>query len=223
MSLLMPLAVADSSSEAVATIAAVIIAWVGIIGGIIAVVRRGGQGKTPTLVLTAFNVNPNATDTPCIEISGRPSGLVAWILTAMQLSAETTLSVTDLQVSLKSASLSGEFNNFVPLPHVSSTHCGYSKPFLLLICGVLAFAVGTVLSLVAPAGGAVIFILGLLIAAVFIAIYFLSRRITINLVTDGSVPLRLTFKPGLLSGVPVNIRSTIDALALLNAKVLSAS
>ena len=186
-----------------------------------AVRRRSGATRGPTLSLTEFTVDPAAT--PCIVIAGRPKGLVAWLLTSMGLSPETRLTVTDLQVSITTASLSGEFNNFVPLPHVSSTDCGYSKPFALLVVGVVVFLGSILVGLNGPSGGAAVVVLGLVIAAVCIAIYFTAKRISIQLVTDGGQVLRLTFRPSALNGVPVNIQATVEALALLNSKVLAAA
>ena len=41
--------------------------------------------------------------------------------------------------------------------------------------------------------------------------------------TDGGVPLPLTFRPSLLNGVPVDIARATEALTLLNRKVLEAA
>ena len=179
--------------------------------------------RIPTLVLRKFNFDPHDSGGPCIEISGRPSGFVAWILTILRLSAETELIVTDLCISIKSASLSGEFTNFIPLPHVSSTNCGFTKPI-----GYLVAAVGVAFSFFVSGmnqreGGAALVIIGLVIAAIFLAAYFLSRKIAIQIVTDAGVGYTLRFKPSIIEGIHVNIAYTAQALEVLNSKVLRAA
>jgi hypothetical protein len=179
--------------------------------------------RIPTLVLRKFVVNPNATTTPCIEISGRPSGLVAWVLTLLQLSTETHLTVTDLCTSIKSSSLSGEFTHFIPLPHVSSTTCGFSKPIGFLVAAAAAIFFCFSGATQAREGGFILFLVGLVIGGVFVVCYFLSRKITFSVITDSGLIFILRFKPSVLDGVPVNIETTRAALDLLNQKVLNAA
>ena len=219
-----PIAPAPSAAATDAMLTHLIVGalfWVVVIVGVVLGVRRRGKSGT-TLVLTGFRVDPAATDGPCIDITGRPTGLTAYVLTALGLSTETRLVVTDLQVSVHRSSLSGEFNDIVPLTHVSSTHCGYSKPFALLVVAAVALAGGIFGGLALPNGGAVVILLGLVAAAVLVVVYALSKKINIQVVADSSVTLPLTFRPSLLNGVPVNIAATNDALALLNQKVLQA-
>ncbi len=183
--------------------------------------RRTGNHSIPTLALRSFKIDPQSLNGWSIQIIGRPIGLIAWLLTVMKLDTETRLEVTDLQISIKSASLSGEFNNFIPLPNVSSTHCGYAKPIWLLIIAAITFLGGLLLAANADGGGPLV-VVAVIIAALLVGVYFLRKTITILLVTDGGVPLSIRFKPGVIEGVPVNIALTVQALELLNGKVLAA-
>jgi hypothetical protein len=182
----------------------------------------GDSMRVPTLVLRKFKLNSTSNGEPCLEIVGRPSGVVAWLLTVMRLDTETRLTVTDLCVSIKSASLSGEFNNFIPLPHVSSTHCGFSKPvaYIILAAAIAIFGVFTGMN---QRDGTPLIVGALVVAIVFLIAYFLSKKITIEIVTDGGLPLKMTFKPSVIEGVQVNIAYTMQALSLLNEKVLQAA
>ena len=45
----------------------------------------------PTLVVRKFNIDENGSDGKYIELSGRPSGLLSWLLTLMKLDTVTTL------------------------------------------------------------------------------------------------------------------------------------
>ena len=91
--------------------------------------RKGGKPAGPVLVLRKFKVNEKAVDGIVVEITGRTPGLLGWLLTTIGFSAETELKVSREYVSFSSSSLFGQVNQVVPLPSVSSTHCGYYKPF----------------------------------------------------------------------------------------------
>jgi hypothetical protein len=178
--------------------------------------------RANTLVLRRFRINEAANGEPCVDIIGRPSGLVAWLLTIMGLATETHLTVTDMRVSLKNASLSGELTHFVPLPHVSSTHCGFSKPIGYLVIGA-AIAVFGIINGMSQRDGAPLFFGGIIIGLLFFIAYFLSKKIRIEIRTDGGYPLQIQFKPSVIEGVPVNIEYATQALSLLNEKVLQAA
>lgn len=179
--------------------------------------------SVPTLVLRKFEVNSTGNGQPCIEIVGRPSGVVTWFLTLMRLNADTKLTVTDVCVSIKSASLSGEINNFIPLPHVSSTHCGFFKPIAYLIVAAAVALFGIIGGMTQRDDGATSIIVALVVSLCFLIAYFLSKKLTIEIVTDGGLALKLRFKPSVIEGVPVDIEYTKEALALLNEKVLQSA
>ena len=88
--------------------------------------RRGGSAVAgpsgPTLVLRRFDVSPNRPS--AVTIEGRPAGLVAWLLTTVGVDTLTTLRVSERDVSLRSANLSGEIHVLLPIEQISSTHCG---------------------------------------------------------------------------------------------------
>ena len=104
--------------------------------------RRGGRRlriSGRTLVLRKFKIDEAPSANVIIDIVGRKSGLIAWLLTVIGFDAKSTLNVTNKEVSFKNSSLFGQTHQVLPLPSVSSTHCGYSKPIGYLIIGVNNF------------------------------------------------------------------------------------
>src|ERR1035437_3563240 len=88
---------------------------------IIAIIVVGGivwRGRTryvsgTTIVLTRFRINEDPAARTAVEIAGRVSGIVSWILTLLQLSPEIEFVVTDSEVMMRWASLSGVQHTYV--------------------------------------------------------------------------------------------------------------
>ena len=166
---------------------------------------------TPTLVVRKFSIDENGSDGKYLEIVGRASGLISWILTLMKLDTLTTLKLEGDHLSVKSSSLSGEIHTVMPLGAIESTQCGFSKSIIWLTLGV-STVVGGLLS-----GGSAL--LGLLVVgAIFILIYFLSKRMFIS-VAAGNKSVDIAFKEGVIEGVPVDLDRTLAAIQLLNTMV----
>ena len=98
-----------------------------------------------TLVLREFKIYEEASpDGLSLKIVGRASGIIAWLLTVMGFNPETTLIVSQEEVSFKSSSLYGEINRLVPLASISSSNCGYSKPITFFVLGVIFVILGLI-------------------------------------------------------------------------------
>lgn len=193
-----------------------------VLGGIgAAFSRRGALAMSgPVLVLRKFEVHPEGDAAVLIE--GRPSGLVAWLLTTIGLDTLTTLSVTDRQVSFRSASLSGELHHLVPTTEISSTHCGYSQPIWLLILGG-AILVVSMLAAMNSFSAAQVFISGLFVAGICVVIYLLQRKIVITVETTGGMVMGLSFKPSAIENVSVSLPRALEAVARINSIVVAKS
>lgn len=199
-----------------------------IIGGL-GLSRRAGRGRIsgPSLVLRRFNLNESAPDGIAVDIEGRASGLISWLLTILGLDAITTLKVTDKDLSFRSSSLLGQTHQVAPLPNISSTHCGYSKPIGYLVIGILIALAGIVAGFAqhggGPAGGSGMAGLPLIvIGLVFIIAYFLSKKLTISIETSGGMVMGLTFKRSVIENVKVDIQKALSAIQLINRKVVEA-
>ena len=67
----------------------------------------------PVLVLRKFEFT--GPDSPSVQIQGRPSGVVAWLLTTLGLDTLTTLRIDEEGAVLTSASLGGVIRHLVPV------------------------------------------------------------------------------------------------------------
>ena len=173
----------------------------------------------PNLVLRKFNVKEEAPDNVFVEIVGRASGLTGWLLTVIGFDAETTLKVSDKDISFRSSSLFGQTHQVAPLPSIASTHCGYSKPLGYLIVGII-FVVGGIFSGLAQRGdGGILFIL-LIIGVIFLIAYWLSKKMTITLDTSGGMRMGLSFKRSVIENVPVDIEKAVQAINIVNKKII---
>lgn len=191
-----------------------------LIGGVLA--RRDGGGirvAGPTLVLRRFEIDEAPSADVLVDIVGRASGITAWLLTVMGFDAETSLRVTGEEVSCRSASLFGQTYQVVPLPSVSSTHCGYSKPIGYLIIGGI-FLIGGILSGVSRGGSGGIILTGLVIGGICLAAYYLSKKIVISLETRGGMVLGLAFKRSVIENVSVDIEQALKVIGIVNQKVI---
>ena len=200
----------------------VVIVFIVIGGG---VVRRGGGGirlTGPTLVLRRFKIDESPSANVLADIVGRASGVTAWLLTVIGLSAETSLKVTDKEVIFKGSSLFGETHQVVPLARIASTHCAYSKPIGYFIIGVI-FLLSPILSYfgLGPNIERLTGILPLLvISAIFLIAYFLSKKIVISLETCGGMMLGLSFKRSVIENVSIDIEEALKTIQIVNKKVI---
>lgn len=191
-----------------------------VLGGI-TLGRRGGGVRIlgPALVLRRFRVSESPSDGVHIDVVGRVSGILAWVFTTIGVQAETSLTVTATEVAFRRSSLFGQVHHVVVLPHVSSTHCGYSKPIGLLIVGGL-IAVWSVLAAFTGGGNTNSTWAGLILGGVLLLAYWLLKKMTISVQTSGGTPLGLNFKRSVIEGVRVDIQRVRQAIELVNKKVM---
>jgi hypothetical protein len=183
--------------------------------------RRGGSIRAggPTLVLKKFSVSESSQDGVFIEIVGRASGFMAWLLTVLGFDAETQLNVTENDFSFKSSSLFGQIVQTAPLLNISSTHCGYSKPIGFLIIGCI-FIIGGIISSMGRYGSSGAFIAGLIIGGIFLLLYWLSKKMTLSFETNGGMIMGLTFKRSVIENVAVDIEKARQAIEVINKNII---
>lgn len=171
-----------------------------------------GIGR-PTLALRQFDINEDASEGPAIEIEGRAVGFVSWLLTLMRLSTLTKLRLESDRLAFVESSLSGEIHTVIPLAGVDSTQCGYSKTIWLLGAAGASILVG----LSTGDGGPIL--VSIIIAAIFGAAYFFSDKMFIS-VSAGSTKVAIEYKKGMIESIQVDLESSLQAIAVINKKVM---
>ena len=144
-----------------------------------------------------------------VSITGRKSGLVAWLLSLLKIDPSTTINVGLDRVEFTSASLAGTASRLIPLQGVCSTYYGYHKPwkqatsiFMLFAFVGLSLAMGSAergspggMSLVVATAA------GLVIALVY---YFLNRTLTLGFVEHSGVVNGIVFKRSVIENLDIN-------------------
>ncbi len=191
--------------------------------------RRKRPAYGPVLVLQKFNVDEAAPDGLFIDIQGRASGLIAWVLTKIGLIPETTLRVTATELHFQSASLWGQTHEVIPLSRISKSYGGFTKPFGALLLGLLALG-GGVLALpflvIGDSGtrmaALVCLLLAIIVSGICLLIYWLRKRFTIAVETFGcgGTMVGLVFQRSVIEGVPIDLERTLEAVGLLHQKVI---
>lgn len=201
----------------------IVLAMVNMVGSGLLNRGRGGMHVTgPTLVLRRFKIDESPSAIVLVDIVGRTSGIIAFLLTVIGLSTETILKVTDKEVTFKGSSLFGETHQVVPLAGVASTHCGYSKPIGYLIIGVI-FLLYPILSYLGL-GPNIQSLSGILpfwvFGAIFLLVYFLYKKIFISLETNGGMVLNISFKRSVIENVSVDMEQALKVIQIINQKVI---
>lgn len=189
-------------------------------GFVVLVLRRSRTGGTGSpLVLRKFEVKSDGV--PAVLIEGRAPGLIAWVLTLAGLDAYTALIVTDDQIRVKKAGLSGEAHSVVPTAAVSSTNCGYSQPIWLL--GLAGFIVLVSLVYALKTHSTAVMLAGLVVSITCVLMYVYHRKIEISLETSGGTVVGIAFRPSIVEGVHVNLQKALHAIARINGIVIARS
>lgn len=179
----------------------------------------GWLAITPTVVVTRYHVEPAHDARKPIEIVGRASGIIGWLLTTLRLSDEMCLTVTSTDVAFKRASLKGELQDLVPLVHVASTTYGYAKPLWLLVLGAVALIMG-----VRNFGDSnMTAFVYLVVAAASLIRYFLQQTTLIQVETTGGGRLALSFKRSVIENVNIDLAAAQRIAGRLNHAVLAAN
>ena len=198
-----------------------------VVGGIVWRGRTRHVSGTP-IVLTRFRMNEDPAARTVVEIAGRISGILSWILSALQLSPEVEFVVTDSEVILRWANLSGVQHTYVPLGKVTASVCGYQRSALAFGFAVL-FSLGFVMMLLSgfvennrnEVGSDMGLAFGFLVlAGISALVYFLSKRIAISLETMHSHGV--VFKRSVIENVSVDLPQALRAISLINGRILAA-
>ncbi len=146
-----------------------------------------------------------------VSITGRESGLIAWVLSLMGVDPVTTIRVGMDRVEFSSSSLAGTQSRLIPLQSVCSTYYGYHKPWKAAV-GIVAFFLFLGTSFASDAArtgtlgnGASIFLgagaVGFIFALVY---YFLNRTLTLGFVEGSGHVSGIKFKRSVIENIDIN-------------------
>ena len=192
--------------------------------GIIAPIVRGRSGtRRASLALRSFDVHrtPQPQGRPLVEVVGRPAGVVAFVLTLLQLNPQTRLTATDSGIEYEVASLSGQLRKFIPLSGVAALTAGVHKPVGYLIFAGVLFILGAFLSV--ALGSSLPLVLALLISAILLVGYFLSKSVLFEITSNAGIEISLSFRPGVIEGVPVDVGKALAAAWVIRDLILDRS
>lgn len=178
--------------------------------------RNTAKSMGSPLVLKTFTVNEAAPDGIAVHIVGRKSGLIAWLLTVVGFDALTTLIVNETEISFKSSSLYGQMLKLVPISMISSTTCGYFKPFGFLLFGTVFAVVGVIFAIGGIVAGALILIA---LGGILLGLYWTSKSMIISLTAGGMEPVGLRLRPSVIHGMSINLDKVAAAVTLINRRV----
>jgi uncharacterized membrane protein YgcG len=183
--------------------------------------RRSRFVPGTSIVLNRFRVTEDPSAKTVVELGGRASGIISWVMTLLRLEPKTEFVVTESEVSIRAASLSGTRVEYIPLEDVRGTICGYYRSLPALVVAVL-FGLGFILAGLAgffetnreDAGSEMQAAFAcLVVAAVALLIYFLSKRISI--IIDNGNYYGVIFKRSVVENVSVDLPQALRAIAAI--------
>jgi hypothetical protein len=153
---------------------------------------------------------PKQSPPPSVDIIGRQAGLVAWFLTLIGFANTIRMTVSRTGLTLQISSLQqGQLSYWVPLSSVSVVTTGYVKPFFLLILTGMC-----VLAALFTAG------ISLFFAAVFILVYFLQKKLVIQISANSGDRYFIAVKRSVIEGVSLDEGQALEIVAIIRDLVI---
>jgi hypothetical protein len=160
-------------------------------------------------VIKSWKANPEASagSNTYVEIHGRASGLISWLLNLLNISPTVSLTVTADKIVFTEGSLEGNMTYTTALTKVSSTLNGYVKPwkeaiFLGIILGALTFFLAGI-----P---------GIIIALIY---YFLNKRLAIGYTDLAGTGHLIEFKRSIIEGQNIDEKEGERVIGIIQGLV----
>ncbi|WP_370680540.1 hypothetical protein [Comamonas sp. GB3 AK4-5] len=148
-----------------------------------------------------------------IAITGREGGLVAWILSKVNIDPTTTILVGSERLEFSSASLSGTQSRLIPLQGVCSTYYGYHKPWKTAAAiSLAAFFMGASMLNQSVIAGLLTMLVGFGVAAL---IYFLNRTLTLGFVENSGAVNGIQFKRSVIENIDISEEQAREVCQLM--------
>ena len=164
--------------------------------------RRGGgilYVKGPALVLRRIDFRPQES---FIELEGRPGGFIAWLLSILRISPITRLTITPQVVRFEQGSLWGNLVEYTPLREIAVVSTGVTNRFGYVIAAVVFILGGLATSISSnsfrPTAA------GVIAGGVMLVLWFLSRCLTIVIMSTGNTTSGVRVKRSVIEGVALD-------------------
>jgi hypothetical protein len=183
--------------------------------------------SSPKLVLKRFTLGQTTPEGAFLAFQGRAPGLISFLLNLAGLDPTTTMLCFLDRLELSQSGLFGRTSVVIPLKKVTAVQGGYSKPLYALVAALFAGLYGLSMMMVAVVSGGdtpplVFGMLAFLVAAIFLAVYVLSRKMTLHVQNGGDRTYGVTFGQGVIEGVAVDAARVQQAVEMLQRAVLAA-
>jgi cytochrome c biogenesis protein CcdA len=177
------------------------------------------SARPKTLVLKEFRID---SESGSVLITGRTPGLGGFLLTLLGLDATTSLFVSPKTTQFRASSLSGEMNVVVPTPNVASMECGFYKPILAFVTGIILMLgacmalLGSMAQMTSQDRNVTLFVAGLLgvVGVICLLNYILEKKILVQFETSGGRIFGIAFKRSVIENVPVDIKAVKQAITV---------
>jgi hypothetical protein len=184
----------------------------------------GGKNASPVLVLKKFTLNENKDE--FLKIEGRASGIISWILSLCGIDPVSSLSCNKQAIKFETSAIrQGKTTLNIPLVAVTGVSSGITKPFGLLVLGIIFILGGIIGAIALPryAGGAKAgsFFIGVIIGAIFLICYNLKKTMQFGIYAGGDKPIAtLRCKKSIIEGQSIDESKYESAANALNKAAL---
>ena len=183
-----------------------------------------------TLVLKKWRLTKVATTTEAmqIEIVGRSSGFISWLLTLCGIDPTTSLFASDEGITFKSTSLAGADLRFIPFDSLSSVSWEIYKPWktallILFVAAVIGMGFAgafihltTGIPTTSPILAPVSFLIGTALAVAIALVYYkLNRQLAIGFTEIAGPQHGIRFKRSVIENVNVNQEQAEEAYKII--------
>ena len=151
-----------------------------------------------------------------IDVLGRQSGLLAFLLSLMKIDPTVSLQVNERGVFYKAGSFFGQTTLYFPISQISATQSGWGKPKKLFFASVGIAVFGLIASIEA---GFAAFVMAEIVAAILFILYVLKKSLFMGVASGGDSFYSLEFKRSIIENVAVDEAKVNEAVTILNALV----
>ena len=154
-----------------------------------------------------------------VRLVGRKSGLIDWLLTVLGINTTTVLEIYEDHVDYSYGSISGRVTETIPLVNVSNLICGYFKPVILFILGII-FCILTIAALFVVGLFAIV---PLVLAVIFFVFYYLKKTTAIGVIPNSASTSAVAFKRSVIENQNITEEESKQIIAIVTKLISEAN